>query len=361
MIGSLNIGGSQAMILNLYDAIDRTKIQFDFVIDEPFHRAMEDRVLRLGGRIYVMPKFNGFNFRQVRKAWDKFLTEHGEYSILHSHVRSYASIFIPIAKKHGLKTIIHSHSTTNGHGLSALLKKTLQYPLRYQADYLFACSPISGKWLFGKNVINKRNFYVIPNCIDVSRYLFSEENRDRVRSEYGIKENELVIGHVGRFNKVKNHNYLISVFSEVLKKNINAKLLLVGEGELKNQVSELCHELNVEDKVIFTGGQRDTAPFYSAMDVFVFPSLWEGVPLTVVEAQSAGLPCLISDTITKDVHLTDLVETMSIQLIPEKWSEKIECKMEESKRTLGDKQRKKLEKYDSCKVAEALDKFYLEC
>jgi len=161
MIGSLNIGGSQAMILNLYEAIDRTKVQFDFILDEPTQRELADRVIQLGGKIYEMPKFTGKNYFEVKRAWKSFFAEHPEYKILHSHVRSYASIYFPIARKYGVATIIHSHSTSNGSGLKSLAKAMLQRPIRHMADYLFACSSASGQWLYGKKVISK----TIPSSV----------------------------------------------------------------------------------------------------------------------------------------------------------------------------------------------------
>lgn len=360
-IGSLEYGGAQSFIMEVYRKIDRNVFQFDFVTYEGEVKDNVKEIEELGGKIYVCPRYSPKKHFVFMSWWKKFFKEHKEYSVVHSHLRSCAALFLPIAKSAGCFTIVHSHSTSNGKGLKSFGKKILQMPLKYIADYLFACSEASGQWLYGKNVLGKKNFKVIPNCIDISRFLFSEEKRENVRKKYNIASDDFVIGHVGRLSKVKNHKFLIDIFSEITKQKSNAKLLLVGDGELRDEVRAYSNEKGLADKVIFTGGQRDTSPFYSAMDVFVFPSIWEGVPLTVVEAQAAGLPCLISDTITKDVHLTDLVETMSIQLLPEKWAEKIECKMEESKRTIGDKQRKELGKYDSCKVAEELEKFYLEC
>ena len=165
MIGCLEIGGSQSMIMNIYRNIDRRIIQFDFVIDKDVKSPLYKEITQLGGKIYKMPKFNGINIIEVQSSWKKFFENHSEYKILHSHVRSYASIYLPVAKRCGVTTIIHSHNTSNGVGFPSLVKKILQFPLRYQADYLFACSKEAGEWLFGKKAIKKDNFKVIYNGI----------------------------------------------------------------------------------------------------------------------------------------------------------------------------------------------------
>ena len=204
MIGSLDIGGSQAMVMNLYRNIEREKIQFDFIVDSPNEQYFVDEIKQLGGKIYSMPKFKGTNLFEMKTKWDRFFIEHPEYKILHSHVRSYASIYLPIAKKHGLKTIIHSHSTSNGKGFSALVKAVMQYPLRYQADYFFGCSKEAGVWLFGSKVANSDRFYILKNGIDINRFLFNKNKRKKIREQLKVSDSTLVIGHVGRFNKAKN-------------------------------------------------------------------------------------------------------------------------------------------------------------
>jgi len=358
MIGSLNIGGSQAMILNLYEAIDRTKVQFDFILDEPTQRELADRVIQLGGKIYEMPKFTGKNYFEVKRAWKSFFAEHPEYKILHSHVRSYASIYFPIARKYGVATIIHSHSTSNGSGLKSLAKAMLQRPIRHMADYLFACSSASGQWLYGKKVISKTNFKVIPNCIDISRFSFSDEKRAIGRQQLQINSDDFVVGHVGRFHPVKNHKFLVDIFAEICKEQPNAKLLLIGDGELLDDIHSYCANMGLADKVIFTGSQLDTSRYYSVMDVFVFPSLWEGVPVSVVEAQAAGVKCYISDTITKDVCCTDLVRIKRLSESAVEWAQEILNSQDSTERLCGKTTLKQLALFDSQQVAKVLCKFY---
>lgn len=324
MIGSLEIGGSQAMIMNIYRNIDREKIQFDFVIDKNRGGFFEKEIAELGGKIYKMPSFRGTNIHEIRKNWDVFFTEHPEYKILHSHVRSYASLYIPIAKKHGVKTIIHSHSTSNGSGISALVKAVMQYPLRYQADYFFGCSQKSGEWLFGKKIASGDRFFIIKNAINTDEYKVDGNVRNQYREELGIDENVIVYVHVGRLHEAKNHIFLLELFAEIVKKSPKDVLLLVGDGELRNQIVEKINELDLSRNVIMMGARKDVANILKASDCFLFPSNWEGLPVTVVEAQAAGLPCLISDRITDEVNITSLVKTLPIDQGVSCWIEAIE-------------------------------------
>jgi len=299
------------MVMNLFRHIDRSKIMFDFVVDHPERNHYEKEALSLGAKIYTMPAFKGTNLCGIRKAWNRFFEEHPEYGILHSHVRSYASIYIPIARKHGVKTIIHSHSTSNGKGIAAVVKTILQYPLRRQADYLMACSNEAGRWLFGKKACEKDNYIFLPNAIDTEKYRFSGETAAECRKKWGL-EGKFVLGHVGRFHEAKNHMFLLQVFAGVAARREDAMLLLVGDGELREEIVREIDRLGIGDRVILTGIRDDVPRLMQAMDLFVFPSLWEGLPVTVVEAQAAGLPCLISDRITTDVDVSELVKRLPI-------------------------------------------------
>ena len=311
MIGSLNIGGSQAMIINLYKAIDRTKIQFDFILDHPEACSLVPVVEALGARIYTMPSFNGKNVKEIQKAWSSFFKKHTEYKILHSHVRSYASIYIPIAKKYGLKTIIHSHSTSNGSGISSLVKMILQYPLRFQADYFFGCSHEAGEWLFGRKIVKSDRYFMLQNAIDTNLYVQNTSIRESYRKEIGVQDKKVFL-HVGRLHPSKNHSFLLSIFSEYVKKEDNSILLVVGDGELRTEIENQIKELNLQKFVRLLGARNDVPNLMQAADCFLFPSKWEGLPVTVVEAQAAGLPCLVSDTVTKDVNVSSLVKNISI-------------------------------------------------
>lgn len=321
VLGGLDRGGAETMVMNLYRTIDRTKIQFDFVIHTSSHQAYYPEIVEMGGEIYSFPAFNGINFAELQKMWNQFFVEHPEYKILHSHVRSYASLYIPIAKKYGVKTIIHSHSTSNGSGIASVVKRIMQYPLRHQADYLMACSNEAGRWLYGDKAGLKDNYFFLPNAIDTEKYRYSEDVANKCREQFGLTD-KFVIGHVGRFHEAKNHMFLLEVFAEVATRRTDAMLLLVGDGDLRPSIVAKIKELQIEDCVILAGSRGDVAEIMSAMDVFVFPSLYEGLPVTVVEAQAAGLHCLISSCITEDVDISELVERLPIN-DTEAWVERI--------------------------------------
>lgn len=318
MIATLDVGGTQTMMMNIYRQIDRERLQFDFVIDQPKETYFAPEIRSLGGRVYTMPAFRGTNAGEIRRDWNNFFYTHPEYRVLHSHSRSYASLYLPVAKRHGLKTIIHSHSTSTGGGVKGAVKTILQLPLRDQADVLMACSPEAGEWLYGKRACQSERFMLLPNGIDTRRFAVSPETRADCRRELGLGD-RYVIGHVGRFYDVKNHSFLLDAFQKVHEKEPEALLLLVGTGPLQQAMAEKAVALGVADHVIMTGNRDDVPALLSAMDVFTLPSLWEGLPMTVVEAQAAGLPCVLSDTITRDVGVSPLVEYLPLG-DPERWA-----------------------------------------
>lgn len=311
MIGSLNVGGSQTMIMNIYRNIDRTKMQFDFVLDHPKETYFAEEAKALGAKIYTMPGFNGANAAEVKRDWNNFFYMHPEYRVLHSHVRSYASLYLPVAKKHGVKTIIHSHSTSNGTGAAAMAKNALQYPLKKQADILMACSTEAGLWLYGEKAMKSDKYVFLPNAVDLERFSFKEESRSQLRKKLGL-EDRFVVGHVGRFMADKNHGFLIEAFAKLKASRPDASLLLVGDGELQRQVAMKAVELGVAEDVILTGNRNDVPELLCAMDVFAFPSIREGLPVTLIEAQATGLPCLVSENVTTDVAISPLVKRLPI-------------------------------------------------
>jgi glycosyltransferase involved in cell wall biosynthesis len=310
-IGSLDRGGSQSMIMNYYRKIDRSVFQFDFIIDRPNEDFYVDEIKRLGGFVYVLPSFKGTNYIQFVTAWKNFFQEHHEYSIIHGHVRSTASIYLKIAKKYGLITISHSHSTANGSGFASIIKYLLQKRIRYIADFYISCSEKAGVWLFGEKTVHSLNHVVLKNAIDLSEYTPADERRSKIRSDMECSD-DLVFGHVGRLCKPKNHSFLLQVFNEIHRKEPHTKLLIIGDGELKHDIEAQVKELKLDDAVIMTGMRSDVPELLQAVDVFLFPSAWEGLPVTVIEAQAAGLPCLISDAITNEVCISELVQVLPI-------------------------------------------------
>lgn len=358
-IASLHFGGSQAFVMNIYNNIDRTKVQFDFVVTPEEKKDLYSQVEQLGGRVYVCPKYTGKNHFAYCKWWNDFFTEHPEYHVIHGHVRSTASIYLKIAKKHGLVTIAHSHSTSNGSGFSGFVKNTMQLPIRHIADYLFACSDKAGVWLYGEAATRQSNYKMIPNGVDLERFSFDGAKREKVREQLGIDEHTFVIGHIGRFTEPKNHKFLVELFAEYHKRNKDCSLLMVGDGELYNAIKNQCADAGIAEYVIMPGSRTDTENFYQAMDAFVFPSLWEGLPVSVVEAQANGLPCLISDVITEDVNLTDLISYLPLNN-KEIWFRHFDDVDAKERKAISDANKSKLQPFDSKRVAMELQLFYLE-
>lgn len=358
MIGTLEIGGSQSFILNIYNNIDRNKLQLDFIVDHPDRMDYEDEVKRLGARVFIMPMFNGKNTDEIKKAWNKFFEEHPEYKVLHSHVRSYASIYLPIAKKHGLKTIIHSHSTSNGSGLLAVVKSILQYPLRYQADYFMACSREAGEWLFGKKVCDSNRFQVATNAIDAKKYVFNERTRAEARQELGLTD-EFVLGCLARVVEPKNPLFVIDVMDELLEIKPTAKLLFIGDGDLLEAVKEKARNVGIDGSIIFTGARTDVDRMLSAMDCYLLPSVWEGLGISLIEAQASGLKCLCSENVPSAAVVTDLVEVVPLAKGSKCWAEKAVEKAGDYKR---ENQYEKIKSagYDIAENVEIMSSFYME-
>lgn len=357
MIGSLDIGGSQTMIMNIYRTIDRNRIQFDFIVDHSDQLYFKEEIEKLGGKVFVMPRFTGKNIFQVQKAWNCFFDAHPEYHVLHSHVRSYASIYFPIAKKHGIKTIAHSHSTSNGSGIKSIVKIILQYPLRYEADYFFGCSLKAGEWLFGKRIVQSDRYFTIKNAIDTQKYLFNRKQRSILRNQLRIEEDVTVFIHVGRFHEAKNHIFLLYVFEMLIKEKPNSMLLLVGDGELSSEIGKQIEQLNLKSNVKMLGARTDIPNILNVADAFLFPSKWEGLPVTVVEAQASGLPCFVSDKITKEVGISELVKFLPIDKGTQVWIDAIK-ETDLTRKNVIDKIIQ--EGFDIKKSVEWLTKFYEE-
>lgn len=357
VFGGLDCGGAETMLMNIYQAINRNEVQFDFIkhmVNKGFY---ETQIVEMGGAIHKCPKYKVYNHFAYKCWWKEFFKSHPEYKIIHSHVRSTASIILKIAKKFGLTTISHSHSTSNGKGVKALIKKFLQRNIVKYSDYCFGCSKKSGEWLFGKGVVETEKFKVVPNAIDVNKYRFNELKRQELKKELGL-EGTFVVGHVGRFSSMKNHLFLLDVFNELVKVKENARLLLIGDGEMRAEIENKISELNLKDKVVLLGVRSDIFDLLNVMDCFVFPSIWEGLPVSLVEAQANGLPVIMSDTITDEIKITNSLEEIGLCENIDVWVGKIV----NSKRSNCDNDIEKVINagYDIHESASELLEFYLE-
>ena len=308
-------GGLETMLMNYYRSIDRSLVQFDFLTHRDFRADYDDEIEALGGRIYRLPSLNPFS-RSYLGALDRFFREHPEYRIVHSHLDCMAGIPLKYAKKHGVSVRIgHAHNSNQPRDAKYPLKLFYRRMIAGQATHLFACSEEAGRWMFGN-----ADFRVLNNAIDAGRYAFDPAIRSEVRRELGLPADALVVGHVGRFDPQKNHRFLVEIFE---KMPVDARLLLVGDGVLRPDVEQQAAALGIRDRILFTGVRTDVDRLLQAMDLFLMPSLFEGLPVSIVEAQAAGLPCLISDRVPIECKKTALVTQIRLDASPAEWAEAV--------------------------------------
>ena len=323
VLGATNLGGAESRIMDLYRHIDREKIQFDFLIHTKKEGFFDQEIKQLGGKIYHLPSFRVYNYFVYKKACREFFAAHKEFQTVQGHMTSTAFIYLPIAKKAGVPmTIAHARSAGVDKGLKGWITKFIRRNLYRKCDYMFSCSDLAASAVFGEKQYKDGKVVFVPNAVDTKDFAPDEHMREKIRREYGL-ENSFVIGHVGRFHYAKNHEFILDIFTEVLNQNKKAKLFLLGDGPRRQEMEEKAAELGIKESVIFAGNQNPVAPYYQAMDAFLFPSRFEGMPGTVVEAQAAGLPCLIADTITKQVKVTELVTFLSLEQSAKLWAEQL--------------------------------------
>ena len=276
IMGKWNGGGVESVVMNYYRNIDRNRIQFHFLCDEDSTDIPYEEIEKLGGKVIVIPPYQKL-FKYQKELYRIF--KENNYKIIHSHINALSVFPLRIAKKAGVPIrIAHSHSTSNKKEWKKNILKMILRPFsKLYANNYFACTEYAGKWLFGKKVVERKELNVINNAIDLKKIEFNENTREDLRKELGIKEDVLVIGHVGRFMKQKNHEFLIDVFEKAIKQDDNIYLILVGQGPLEDKIKEMAKEKGIENKILFLGQRNDVNKLYQAMDIFVLPSLYEGL------------------------------------------------------------------------------------
>lgn len=335
VLGGTGLGGAESRIMDLYRQMDRQEIQFDFLVhssavncfreDAPEREPQfyDEEIRKLGGHIYVLPKFRVYNYFAYKKAVQDFFRKHHEFRVVQGHMTSTAGIYLPVAKRYGVPvTVAHSRNAGVAKGAKGIATRFFRRNLVQKADYCFACSELAGKDVFGEEAMRQGRVKIIHNAIDAGRFTYNLQKRDEVRARLGLSD-QLVIGHVGRFDYQKNHPYLIDIFAKLCEIRQEAVLLLLGEGSGMENIKEKCHTLGIADKVRFLGNQKQPEDYYQAMDIFLLPSFFEGLPGVLVEAQAAGLRCLVSDTVTREAKATELVIYLSIERPAEDWAKKI--------------------------------------
>lgn len=321
VIGSTGIGGAQAFILNVLRNIDTSKFQIDFAVNKfAPHDGIEQECSKYGCNFYQLPYFTVYNYIRFKRAWEDFLSTH-QYDIVHGHSTNSAAIYLGIAHKYGMKTIAHSHSAGyRGNAIERFVKMMFARKVKQVSDYWFACSDIAARRLYGKAFKTHKKYHYIPNAIDTNKYLFNSQTRTKIREKLNIDKDTILYGHVGSFSAPKNHMFLIDVFVEVCSITPMSKLLCCGVGTLMESVKEYAKTKGILDKVIFAGVVNNVNEYMMAMDTFIFPSIFEGFPMAILEAQASGLNIVMSDTITNEIDLTNNIYRMELQQSPTEWA-----------------------------------------
>jgi len=359
ILPSLNVGaGMPNLVMNYYRYINREEIQFDFMyfIDSPIEYT--DEIKSLGGNVYksLRPNYS----REFRKYINEFFEKHkGEFAAIHCHPIFSAGVFGFYAKKYGIQHIItHSHSSKYSEKMiSAIRNRVLMSLVHfYTTDYV-ACSKNAAR-LFGKR--NQKKVFFLKNAIECNNFTYSKVNRENVRKEFGIPQDSIIIGHVGRFTTEKNHTFILEIFKKCLDYKENLYLMLVGDGELFEKIKKYSEELDVSEKVIFTGKRKDVECLLSAFDIFVFPSLFEGFGISLLEAEASGTFCLASDKLPEEVFITDNVNKLNLDNI-DKWVEKI-VDFEPYNNTIREEYANKVcdNGYDIAQETKKLENYYME-
>ncbi|MBR6071668.1 MAG: glycosyltransferase family 1 protein [Acholeplasmatales bacterium] len=319
-------GGVASIIMSLYRAMDKSKVQFDFFVESESKIINKKEIESMGGKVIFIPSYSHV-FKYIKTLKKLFIE--GKYDIVHSNMSTLSIFSLKAAKKAGIKVrICHSHSTSNKKEWKKNIMKNMLRPFsKKYATHYFACSELAGRYLFGNMTFDKGLVKIINNAIDLDKFKFNNEIRNEIRNELAISNDTFVVGHIGRFMPQKNHKFLIEIFNEFQKKTPNSKLLLIGDGELLNDCKKQVKDLNIENKVIFYGTSNVAYKFYNAMDCFVLPSLYEGLPIVGVEAQTNGLPVFFSNRVTLETKINENVKFISIEQGIEIWRKELDgCK-----------------------------------
>lgn len=318
VMGKMLGGGVESVIMNYYRSIDRSQVQFDFLVDSDSTLVPRDEIETLGGRVFEIPPYQ--HIAEYQMGLGRLFEQEG-WPIVHSHINALSVFPLRAAKRAGIPVrIAHSHSTS---GRGELAKNALKAVLKTQANryptHRLACSRLAGDWLFGKGA----DYTIMRNAVDLSVFSPNSEDRARERELLGVADGQLLVGHIGRFMEQKNHIFLLEIFKELLELRPGSVLALVGDGPLLNCIHEKACELGLDGSVLFLGTRVDVPSLYRAFDVFCLPSLYEGLPMVGIECQAAQTPILASDTVTAEAAATSLMEFESLDSDPGVWARKL--------------------------------------
>lgn len=320
-MGRMMGGGVEAITMNYYKWLNHSKVQYDFIVQEDSTNVPLDVIKQSGGRVFTVPTYK--KLAKYERALERIFKETNP-DIVHSNMNA-LSVF-PLraaAKAHIPVRIAHSHSTSNPHEVLKTTVKNMLRPLStIYPTHLAACGTLSASWLFGEKKVAEGEVHYIRNAIDLQAYTFNASKRETLRSSLGISNEQPVIGQIGRFSAQKNQDFSIDIFKEFLKIHPNAVLVFLGIGDTELAMKRKVRDLDITDHVHFMGLRNDAASWYSAFDVLLFPSLYEGLPLTAIEAQAAGLPIVASNHITEEAFINkSLVTTVPLSRPPAEWAQ----------------------------------------
>ena len=325
VLHSMNRGGAENALMNYYRHIDRSIIQFDFLLTDDGNGAFDKEILSLGGKIYRIPRLTMLGPNRYIQAIKIFFESHPDYTIVHSHTSSKSVIPLAIARSKGVPIrIAHSHNSMSEGGLRGLIRNLLMPLLRVTANVYYSCGEQAAVWLYGDHFLKAGKVQIVRNVIEANKFRLNLSTRQNIRSKHGILHDTFVIGHVARFNDQKNHKFSIDILKEVLLRRPNSVLLLVGDGELRHDIIDYAQSQGVESHVIMTGVVPNVYDYEQAMDAFILPSFYEGLPLSIVEAQVSGLPCFTTKgTVSSECSVTDLVKYIPLSDGASVWAEEI--------------------------------------
>lgn len=357
IFGALNPGGVETFVMNLYRCMDREKVQFDFALTQGKKSFFDDEVEALGGKIFYFD-----TSKSMMRNLSRIFETEGPFAVMHSHVYFYSGLVLWNAHRHGIPVrIAHAHNTSFGQKYTPA-RRFYEWLMRSlilrHATHLFGCSVDACEFVFGTGIMKDSRCRVVHNSFDVEGYRFDQEKRACIRDMYGIRPEQLVVGHVGRFEEQKNHTRLVEQFTAIHRKRPDAVLLMVGRGRLMDRIREKCSRLGVLDQCIFAGAQRDTPFYYSAMDVFLFPSLYEGLGTVLIEAQANGLHVITSRTVVpKEIDVTGRAAFVPLEADDDVWADEVLA--HSLRETDFEMNRLVAESYDVRMLAEALTDVYL--
>ena len=322
IVGKWVGGGVEAFLMNYYKNIDHSKIQFDFICDDDSINIPYEEIEKLGGKVILIPPYQ--KVVKYQKELRRVLKD-GNYSIVHSHINTLSVFPLMAAKKAGIPIrIAHSHSTTNKtEWKKNLMKQVLRLFAKVYPTHYYACSEHAGRWMFGDKVYDEGKVTLVNNAIDLDNFKYDEKFRAKKRKEFDIKDSTLVVGNIGRFVTVKNHSFLIDIFNEIYKKNNDSILLLAGQGPLVDEMKGKVKGLGLENNVMFLGQIDNVYEVYQAMDLFILPSLYEGLGMVLIEAECAGLPCFASTEVPEIAKVNDNMKFISLEEDANIWADKI--------------------------------------